>query len=203
MRGFFKVVLVMATGLLASGFARADGGGDLFPAGGRLEVSAGPFTPRQVETRSFDTSTWFRLSVGYRLGDGVGATGPALFLDIAAQSGRRVEAGSFWELRRRRSFVGLGGALTASARVPGTGWAVDASAGGGLYFLEIADDYSVGGGSSNDPARVLARGTNPGVRLRVALRDRRGYFVEAAYFGVGQLHGLDYGGITYGFGKRF
>jgi len=177
---------------------------DLFPAGGRIDLSLGGFTPNSVETRTDDTSTWARFSVTTRLGKGDAGPMPFAFLDFGSQNGRVVDTDGFFQIRRRRSFVGLGGGWGVSTRLPGSRWAFDASLGAGLWFLELADDFTtVGGGGSNDPSRVLARSAAIGPRLRGAVRDPRGWFIEAAWLDPGNLQGLNYAGASIAIGKRF
>lgn len=196
-----KVFWAAAVALGAGSTAHAQFG--LFPAGGRVEVSAGGFTPSSAETRADDTSTWFRLGINVALGKGIGPVRPFAYFDLAGQAGRVVDTDTFFELRRSRSMASVGAGYAVSARIPGTRWAVDASAGAGLTFLTISDDYTPGDNFSGGAERVLARATNVGTRLRVAVREPRGFFLEAAHLTTGQLRGLDYRGFSIAVGKRF
>ncbi|MFM7320835.1 MAG: hypothetical protein ACKO5K_04835 [Armatimonadota bacterium] len=204
MRGIAALGVALATSGAGSAFAAAPDTTDLFPARGRIELSLGGFTPNSVETRTDDTSTWARFSVTARLGALSGPVSPFAFLDFGSQNGRVVDTDGFFQIRRRRSFVGLGMGWGASTRLPGTRWAIDSSVGAGLWFLEIADDFAtVGGGSASDPSRVLDRSAAVGLRLRGAIRDPRGWFVESVWMDPGNLRGLGYAGASIAVGKRF
>ena len=173
-----------------------------FPANGRVELALGGFTPNSVETRTDDTSTWTRFSVSMRLGKAPGPVSSFLFLDLAGQSGRVVDTNGVFEIRRRRSFVGLGGGWMASTPIPGSRWAFDASAGLGVSFLEIAEDFADGAGTSLGPSQVIDRAAGVGLRLRGAVRDPRGWFIEMVWQDPGSMRGLSYAGASIAVGKR-
>ena len=170
---------------------------------GRMSVSMGGFAPSDHDTRADDTSTWFRIGLQYRLGERRAAASPCLFAELAAQQGRLLsDPGELVEVRRQRSIAGVGMGIDSTVRVPGTGLRLDAGAGAGLFFLEVANHYDLGEGDEGI-SRALARRTNPGLRFRAALRDRRGFFVEATQLVVGSLHGLRYDGVSIALGGRF
>lgn len=196
-------VWVLCASSLGCGAAHARDYGDLFPAKGRLELSLGGFTPNSVETRTDDTSTWARFSITARIGPPAGSFAPFGFLDFGSQNGRVVDTDGFFQIRRRRSFAGIGGGLGLSTRLPGTRWALDGSVGVGLWFLELADDFTTVGGGGADPSRVLDRSAAAGLRLRAAMRDPRGWFLETVWLDPGNLRGLSYAGASVAIGKRF
>lgn len=174
-----------------------------FPANGRLELSLGGFTPNSVETRTDDTSTWTRLGISLRLNDAPGPLSSQVFLDFGSQSGALLDTNGIYELRRRRSYAGLGGGWAFSTRVPGSQWAFDIGAGAGMYFLEVAEDFENGAGQSAGTFRVLDRAANFGVRLRGALRAPNGWFLETVWQDPGASRGLSYAGASIAIGKRF
>ncbi len=205
--GFFGRVLagaVASTAICAStAWAQSDSYRRQFPANGRLELSLGGFTPNSVETRTDDTSTWTRLGIALRLGDAPGPLSSQLFVDFGSQSGPLLDTNGIYELRRRRSYAGVGGGWTFSTAVPRSQWAFDIGAGAGLYFLEIAEDFENGVGQSAGTFRVLDRAANVGIRLRGALRAPNGWFLETVWQDPGASRGLSYAGASIAVGKRF
>lgn len=200
----FRVIPVLAMAVWAGPAAgQSDSYRRQFPAQGRVEVSLGGFTPNSVETRTDDTSTWTRLGISFRLGNAPGPVSPHFFADFGSQSGRLLDSNGIYELRRRRSFAGLGGGWSASTRVPGSGWALDVNVGAGVWFLEIAEDFTNGAGSSAGTNRVLDRAAQIGPRLRGALREPHGWFLEIVWQDPGTLRGLSYAGTSVAVGKRF
>lgn len=162
-------------------------------------VSLGIYAAGSPALRQAGANTWVRMSATQAMGRGRNLFA---FGELAAAWDGEVESPRYGSGSRQFWMAGGGVGVRHAAPSSDGRWTVEASAGAGLFALAIVDSFDER--TPWDPTEVPeAVGVNAGLRLQIALHDRRGVFVEAAHLLPGRLRGMDFRGTSVAIGVRY